>query len=61
MSMAHVKYEKPRIVMMPTASSLVASEFVIMTTFSATIVQKVGIMTILGFQCIDVVILHQTI
>ena len=36
--------------MMPTLPSLVAPEVVILTTFGATSDDKVGIMTILGFQ-----------
>ena len=41
---------KARVVMMPTLSSLVAPEVVVMTTSGATSDDKVGIMTTPGFQ-----------
>ena len=42
---------KPRIIMMPTLSSLVALEVVIMTTSSSTSDDKFGIMKSLNFLC----------
>ena len=41
---------KPRVVMLPTLSWLVALEVVFMTTSSVTSDDKVGIMTTLGFK-----------
>ena len=53
-----LQHWKPRVVMMPTLSSLVASVVVIMTTCGATIDNEVGIMTT-QFSASDVIRMYK--